>query len=169
MPAHTLDPPNRGLPDDEPSLGRRRDEHRAQADVEMPLVPPETGRPPSVQRAQAHLQVLRPRLRLGGDQEAVINSITCVAGLKKSPPDKSSGGNIPRGKPFNAKTHPPGGVIESFMRKRSAWTRSRSRSICSGVAPRSRRIATVRARATSPSPEKTASAPARRRAGSSRT
>ena len=60
---------------------------------------------------------------------------------------------------------PPG---EARPMNRSTRTRSRSRSICSGTAPSSRRTDSVMARATSPSPEKTPSAPALRRAGSSR-
>ena len=51
----------------------------------------------------------------------------------------------------------------------SPRTRERSRSIWSGVAPRSPRISVVKASATSPSPENTTSAPASRRWRASRT
>jgi hypothetical protein len=51
------------------------------------------------------------------------------------------------------------------LARSSARVRSRSRSIWSGVAPRSRRRASVNARATSPSAENTRSAPALRSAG----
>ncbi len=57
----------------------------------------------------------------------------------------------------------------SGRERTSLRNRSRSRSICSPVAPSGRRISSITARATSPSPENTAAAPACRRPSISRT
>src|SRR5712691_8194817 len=99
--------------------------------------------------------------------QAVVYAVLAFAEGHHTPPD--GGHRVADGEGDVLDEHRVDLPATVGLAKRSAWTRSRSRSICSGVAPSVRRMASVKARATSPSPENTHSAPAWYRAGRSRT